>query len=76
MKKEKGIVININRHKNIGFIREEGTDEKIFFHQNGVIGPGFNELKEGHQVEYMKVKYQRNGEEHIKAIGVEVVFSL
>lgn len=68
MKVEKGIVITIIRSKGFGYI-ENKEGKEIFFHADGVCNPSFEELKEGHHVEYMVRKTPKG----TKAIGVSVI---
>lgn len=47
-----GIVDWYNDSKGFGFIRVEGSTEKIFVHYHGIEGTGFRTLPEGATVEF------------------------
>ena len=67
MEKENGIIIRKFNSKGYGFIKTD-SDQSLFFHLSGVIGP-FGDLREGMRVEFYR-KYSRIG---IAAIGVQPV---
>lgn len=64
-----GIIEIIVPSRGFGFIRDNETNDKIFFHASGVISPQFGELKEGHKVEYLI----RDADRGKQAIAVNVL---
>lgn len=63
-----GIIIKISRDRGYGFIL--GDDEQFyFFHRIGVVSPAFNDLREGHPVEFFRVDGKKGKP---RAIGVVV----
>ncbi len=71
MKKYKGVIVNLHKHKNYGFIREQETGRNYFFHRGGSI-TDFDELVEGNEVEFMIIELESPSEHKHKAIGVTV----
>ena len=52
METHRGTITRLMTIKRYGFIhKEDGTD--IFFHEQGLINPSFNELREGMSVEFL-----------------------
>jgi len=66
METHRGTITRLMTRKRYGFIRkDDGTD--VFFHEQGVISPSFNELKEGMPVEFLVTGGDSKG---TRAIGV------
>ena len=68
METNQGIIKRIMSIKKYGFIlKEDGSD--IFFHEQGLISPSFDELKEGMSVEFLIVDSPQGD----RAVGVVAV---
>ncbi len=69
METKTGTIVSIHNDRNYGFIR--GDDGLYyFFHRVGVVSPNFDELREGHPVEFLAVEGKKGKS---RAIGVVVV---
>ncbi len=69
METTSGIITTVFLKRYFGFILSE-TGESLFFSSQGVIEPKFKELREGHQVEFLRVE---DPDGRAKAIAVVVV---
>jgi cold shock CspA family protein len=68
METQTGVIVRLHNDRGYGFIRgDDGV--YYFFHRVGVVSPTFEELREGHPVEFLSVK-GRKGKP--RAIGVVV----
>lgn len=67
-----GIIVSLHHDRNYGFIR--GDDgEYYFFHRMGVTGMPFEDLREGHPVEFLPLKHHDGRHKgKYRAIGVVV----
>lgn len=68
MKKRTGIVTDIMGRRGYGFIRAS-DGQRVFFQARAICDPTFDELREGHTVEFMTVDTPKG----TKAIGVRVI---
>jgi len=76
MESKSGTIRKIIFKRRYGFIRPDngaadGTND-LFFHMNGVITPAFEELREGHPVEFYIVS-DGDKQGRPRAIGIVVV---
>jgi len=67
MEKQTGIVTSILSKRGFGFIKTSEGQE-LFFHSLAVCDPTFDELREGHRVEFMVVPAEKGP----KAIGIRL----
>lgn len=63
-----GTIKKLNE-KGFGFIAIDGEDTEVFFHQSGLVGIEFNELRGGEKVSFDK----EDSEKGPRAINVKVV---
>ena len=68
-----GVIKKIVDGKPFGFITIEGQAADMFFHQEGVVGVSFAELKPGDTVTFEVEETEQNGEKRTKAINVQRV---
>ncbi|MBP1925848.1 cold shock CspA family protein [Sedimentibacter acidaminivorans] len=48
-----GTIKCVLKEKNFGFIKPDDSENDIFFHENQVVDPGFEDLKKGMSVNYL-----------------------
>ena len=49
---ETGSIARLVSEKGFGFIKQEGKDKDVFFHQSELVGVEFADLKEGDEVQF------------------------
>jgi len=50
--KHRGTVARLNPAKGFGFVRDDQTGSEYFLHATGVVGRRFDQLAEGHAIEF------------------------
>ena len=50
--KRRGTVARLNGAKGFGFVRDDASGDEFFMHATGVVGRRFDQLREGHAVEF------------------------